>query len=95
MGLGNNKAYPVMNPETKVINVNIRDGICYVNLDGGFINQIYNVTPEVTIYAMVNSLVELSNVNKVQISIDGETNVNYRESISLSTLFERNLELEK
>lgn len=95
MGLGNNKAYPVMNPETKVINVNIRDGICYVNLDVGFINQIYNVTPEVTIYAIVNSLVELSNVNKVQISINGETSVNYRETVSLSTLFERNLELEK
>lgn len=94
-GLGNNKAYPVMNPETKVISVNIRDGICYVNLDNGFINQIYNVNPEVTIYAIVNSLVELSNVNKVQISINGETGINYRESISLSTLFERNLDLEE
>ena len=89
----NSTAYPVVNPETKVNSVNIRDGICYVNLDSGFMTQIYNVTPEVTIYALTNSLAELSNVNKVQISINGETNENYRENISLSTLFERNLDL--
>lgn len=87
------KTYPVVNPETKVVSVNIRDGICYVNLDNGFMNQIYNVSPEVTIYALANSLAELSNVNKVQISINGETNISYRENISLSTLFERNLDL--
>ena len=73
----------------------VRDGTCYVNLDGNFSNQIYNVTPEVTIYAITNSLVELSNVNKVQISINGETNINYRENISLSAVFERNLDLVK
>lgn len=94
-GIGNSVAYPVINPGTKVVSVNIRDGICYVNLDGNFLNQIYNVTPEVTIYALTNSLVELSNVNKVQISVNGETNINYRESISLSTMFERNLDLVK
>ena len=65
-----------------------------MNLDSGFGNQIYNVTPEVTVYSLVNSLVELSNVNKVQISINGETNINYRETLSLSLLFERNLDLE-
>lgn len=88
-----NQTYPVVNPETKVISVNVRDGICYVNLDEGFLNQVYNVSPEVTIYAFTNSLVELSNVNKVQISVNGETNINYRESISLSTVFERNLDM--
>lgn len=87
------KAYPVVNPETRILSVNIRDGICYVNLDSSFANQIYNVMPEVTIYAIANSLVELSNVNKVQISINGETNISYREKISLSSPFERNLDL--
>lgn len=87
------QSYPVMNPETKIISVNVRDGICYVNLDEGFLNQVYQVTPGVTIYALSNSLAELADVNKVQISIGGETNVNYRENINLSTIFERNLDL--
>lgn len=89
----NQTAYPVMNPNTKIISVNIRDGVCYVNLDSGFMNQVYDVSPEIPIYALANSLVELSNVNKVQISINGETNLNYAESISLATFFERNLDL--
>ena len=60
-----------------------------------FLNQIYNVTPEVTIYAITNSLIELTGVNKVQISVNGETSVNYRENINLSTVFERNLDMVK
>ena len=86
---------PVMNPATKIVSVAVRDGICYVNLDDSFLNQIYNVTPEVTIYAITNSLIELTGVNKVQISVNGETNVNYRENINLSTVFERNLDMVK
>ena len=89
----NSKVYPVINPTTKIISVNIRDNVCYVNLDNGFLTQTYDVAPEIPIYALANSLVELSNVNKVQISINGETNINYTESISLSALYERNLDL--
>ncbi len=87
------KVYPTINPRTKIVSVNVKDGICYVNLDNAFLTQIYNVTSDVTIYSITNSLVELSNINKVQISINGDTNVNYKENISLSTIFERNLEL--
>lgn len=86
-------AYPTINPATKVISVTVKDGICYVNLGEEFQSQPYNVTSEVTIYSITNSLVELSNVNKVQISINGETNISYRENVSLNNVFERNLDL--
>ncbi|MCH5275444.1 MAG: GerMN domain-containing protein [Lachnospiraceae bacterium] len=85
--------YPTVNPSTKVVSVSVRDGICYVDLDENFLTQIYNVSSDVTIYSIVNSLVELSGVNKVQISINGETNLLYRENTSLTTVFERNLDL--
>ena len=55
--------------------------------------KIVNVTAEISVYSLVNSLVELPNVNKVQISVNGETAVTYQESISLTTVFERNLDL--
>lgn len=84
---------PTVNPETKIVNVTTKDGICYVNLDSTFLTQIYEVSPEVTIYSIVNSLVELTNVNKVQFSISGETKVMYREQMDLSILYERNLDL--
>lgn len=86
-------AYPTINPLTKIVSVNVKDGVCYVNFNEEFLNQPYNVSSEVTIYSITNSLVELSNVNKVQISINGETNISYRENISLSNMFERNLDL--
>lgn len=85
--------YPTINPETKVNNVTVKDGTCYVNLNENFLTQTYNVTSEVTIYSIVNSLVELANINKVQISINGETDGTYRETIPFSTVFERNLEV--
>lgn len=91
--LENEKAFPTINPDTKIISVNVKDGICYVDLDSAFLTQIYNVTSDVTIYSITNSLVELSNVNKVQISVNGNTNVTYRENTSLANVFERNLEL--
>ena len=56
-------------------------------------SQPYTVSAEVTIYSITNSLVELSNINKVQISVDGETNITFREKFNLSDLFERNLDL--
>lgn len=86
-------SYPTINPATKLINVTVTDGTCYVNLDQTFLTQVYTVSSEVTIYSIVNSLVELDNVNKVQILINGDSNVRYRESLSLNTTFGRNLDL--
>lgn len=86
-------ACPVVDPQTKIIGVTVRDGTCYVNLDQTFLNQPYNVSAEVTIYSIANSLVELSNVNRVQISVGGETNLFYREKMNLNDVYERNLDL--
>ena len=93
LGPEKNGSYPVVNPQTDVVSVTVKDGICYLNLSRDFLTQVYNVTPDVTIYAIINSLVELANVNKVQILVEGETDVLYNEKISLNTVFERNLEL--
>lgn len=86
-------AYPVINPATKVLGVTVKDGTCYVNLDESFMTQIYNVTGDVVIYSIVNSLVELSNINKVQIAVNGETNLIYRETFNHANVFDRNLDL--
>lgn len=86
-------AYPTVNPETGIVSISIKDGICYVNLNQNFLTQVYNVTSEVTIYSIVNSLVEIGGINQVQILVEGESDLMYREKINLNTLFERNLEL--
>lgn len=85
--------YPTLSDDLKIISVTTRDGTCYVNLDESFLTSQGNATPEVVVYSIVNSLVELPTINKVQISIDGNTNLVYMEVIPLSQVFERNLEI--
>lgn len=87
--------YPTINPETKLVNVTVKDKICYVTLSNEFLNQQYQILPELTIYSLVNSLIELNGVNKVQISVEGDANAVFRDTISLSSPFERNLDILK
>lgn len=87
------KVFPTINPDTKIIGVTVKDGTCYVNLSENFLTQIYNVTSEATIYSIANSLVELPNVSRVQIAVNGDSNIMFREHTSLSVTYERNLDI--
>ena len=80
--------YPSVNPNTEIINITTRDGVCYVNLDENFLTVVNNVPTEVSIYAVVDSLVELSSINKVQILINGEVPASFSASS-----YERNLDI--
>ena len=92
-GPKSSKGYATINPNTKVISVVVKDGVCYVNLNSTFLTQVYSVTPEVAIYSIVNSLCEVSGINKVQISIDGDTSIVFRDSMQLNATYGRNLDI--
>ena len=68
-----------------------KDGICYVNLDDNFLTVPDNVSMDAAVYSIVNSLVELSNINKVQILVNGE--VPTTSAIFQNSTFERNLDM--
>ncbi len=89
----NESGYPVMNPATKIINVTTQDGTCYVNLDSSFLSPVSNLSNDVALYSIVDSLIELGSVNKVQFLIDSDSDVMFRETVSLNTQFERNLDI--
>jgi len=86
-------AYPTIAPDTKLVSIAVREGVCYVNLNEGFLEAGYNVTESVPVYSIVNSLIENTSAQKVQISINGETNLLYREGITFDTFFEFHKEL--
>lgn len=86
-------AYPTVSPKTKILGVSVRDGICYVNFDEEFLNAVYHVGPETTVYSVVNSLVEGGGAGQVQILINGKTDVDFQDSISLERPLSRNLEI--
>ncbi|MCM1569979.1 MAG: GerMN domain-containing protein [Roseburia sp.] len=79
--------YPSVNPQTKINNVMTKDGICYVNLDASFLTVVNNVSTEVAIYSIVNSLAELNHITKVQVLINGEVPETFSSSV-----YERNLD---
>ena len=49
--------------------------------------------PETVIYSIVNSVTECSSVSRVQIAINGDSNVMFQESIKLSEPLSRNLDI--
>ena len=71
----------------------IREGVCYVYLNKKFMNKLPDITDEVAIYSIVNSLCEMSSINKVQFMIDGVAVPTYREKIKFDGFFERNLDI--
>ncbi len=89
-GPSESESYPVINPDANLLSVTIEDGICYVNFDSTFLTGAYNVLPEVTVYSIVNSLVEGTEARKVQITINGETDAKYMGVVDLSQPLEEN-----
>jgi germination protein M len=69
---------------TTLLGVSVKEEICYVNFDSKFVSESYDLNPEVAIYSIVNSLLANSSVTEVQILIDGESSVNYKNSVDLS-----------
>jgi germination protein M len=92
-GSTNSNIFSAINPETKIINVTVKDSICYVNLSEEFLKAVEGVSAKVTLFSIVDSLVELPGINKVQILITGKTDITFREIVNLTTFFERDLTL--
>lgn len=87
-----NAGYPTLNPNISILGVTIKDGICYVNLDDEFLTGGVDVKPEVTIYSLVDSLVEGTSASKVQIMINGDKNISYKETVDLAQPLQRDMD---
>lgn len=74
--------------ETKILGVSLADNICYVNLDSAFEGEVAGVQPKATVYSIVNTLVSVCGVDEVQLSVNGDTKVEFRDEIELDQFFE-------
>lgn len=82
--------YPVLSEKTEVINAFTKDGVCYVDLSGEFLEKLPEVSEEVTIYSVVDSLAELPGIYRVQFYIDGTQKKLY-QTMDLTLQYERDL----
>ena len=79
--------------KTTLNNLTIRDNICYLDLSKDFEQQDPNVSSEVIVYSIVDTLCELPEVTKVQFSVDGEQKEKYGDLEGFNKPLERNLDL--
>ena len=79
--------------ETKLLGLSVRDGICYVNFNEGFLSPNYSIDPTVALSSLANSIIEGGTANQVQIAVNGDTNVLFQDVVDLSKPIERNLDV--
>lgn len=91
-GPNNDIAYPTISKDAKVKSINVKDGVCYIDLDQEFLNQTGQVTAEVAIYSIVNTVTELPNINKVVFSVNGQDSFQFMDFL-ISGAYERNLDI--
>lgn len=81
---------PTLPSSTKLISISVKDGICYVSLDSEAAMSPNNISEETALYSIVNSLTQVPGIVKVQLSINGDVDRNFRDKLPLNTLYERN-----
>lgn len=73
--------------------INVSDGICYVNFNQRFLDRVNDQSFALNVYSVVNSLTELDGIESVQILIDGQIVEGNDETISLAEPLTRNEDL--
>lgn len=90
-GVDDADAKSVIPSGTKLLTITVTDGVCYVNFDSSFMNIDSGIASDVILYSIVNSLTEMSNINKVQILVNGASAMsNNGVNFKLGTSYERN-----
>lgn len=84
--------FSTLPPETRILNISVTDNICYVNFDDSFLKNTLSVKEYIPVYSIVNSLVENTGVNRVQISVNGSNDSLLKEVFPLNQMFEQNLD---
>lgn len=94
-GPGESGHYATLSSDTRIVGVSVADGIAYVNLGKQFVDEALPVDAQIPIYSIVNSLIDAGNVSQVQISINGDTSLLFKDKVDMNQLFQVNHELEK
>ncbi len=95
-GPKDNQNQPTLPSSTQILSITNSDGICYVNLSRAFITDALNIDEKIPIYSIVNSICEsCKDTKRVQFSIEGDTDITFREHMNLKKPYRPDLTLEK
>ena len=79
--------------ETEILGVEVSDDVCYVDFSSAFSDSGIDIPVNTMIYSVVNSLLDTASADKVQISVEGDTEATLSDGTSLYSLFSKNTDL--
>ena len=85
--------YPTIPQETEILGVEVSDVVCYVDFSSAFSDSGIDIPVNTMIYSVVNSLLDTASADKVQISVEGDTEATLSDGTSLYSLFSKNTDL--
>jgi len=86
---GDSDCYPVVNPQTVLLDISITNGSATVDLSKEYLQPFSNVKAETALYGLVNTVAQFSTVQLVKIRIEGQEIKTYR-GLNLDQLRFRN-----
>lgn len=85
--------YRTLPEGTDILKVEMKEGVCYVDFNDKFMEKLPKLKDEVVIYSIVNTLVELPYITKVQFLVNGEVQPVFGDGTALDGFFERDLSM--
>ena len=74
--------YPTIPQETEILGVEVSDDVCYVDFSSAFSDSGIDIPVNTMIYSVVNSLLDTASADKVQISVEGDTEAKLSDGTS-------------
>lgn len=89
------RAKCAISQNTNIINITTKDGVCYLDMDMSFYDSNSNISQNMAIMAVVNSLCELNGIRHVELNIieNNEENLNDIPAGNLSGIYEKDMSL--
>ena len=85
--------YPTIPNSVETLDVMTADRICYVDLSSNFLDAALEIAEDIPIYSVVNSLVANCEADKVQISVNGDSDGVFGFGMPLYNFYEKNEDL--
>lgn len=83
--------YPTIPENTRLLNAVLADGAYYVDFNPVFLDYAFtNVEESIPVYSVVNTVLAASDAEKVEISIEGDSERIFRENINLYNFYKWN-----
>ena len=82
--------YATLPSSASVLSATVVDRVCYVNFNKAFLEQALNIQQDIPIYSISQSLMQNCDIDYVQIAVNGNSDLIFRESMPLNQYYQKN-----